>query len=104
MTKPPPLFVREATGLVRQLGSLDVFVWSILYFPWLTSWAGIFWVTPSYYKNVNYYAALGVWAVYALVTVVLYWQLVVVMPELRAITCLFPERSRVRSGLWEAYS
>ena len=85
MATPPPagkrVFVREATGLVRQLSSLDVFVWSIIYFPWLTSWAGIFWVTPSYYQNVNYYAGLGLWAVMALVIVVLYWQITVVMPR-----------------------
>lgn len=75
------LFVRDATGLVRQLSSLDVFVWCIIYFPWLTSWAGIFWVTPAYYQNVNYYAALGLWAVMAMVIVLLYWQVTVVMPR-----------------------
>ncbi|MBI2649158.1 MAG: hypothetical protein HYU03_04710 [Thaumarchaeota archaeon] len=36
-------FVRSATGLVRQLSALDIFVWSIIFFPWLTSWAGVFW-------------------------------------------------------------
>ncbi len=77
----PTLFVREATGLVRQLSSFDVFVWSLIYFPWLTSWAGIFWLTPDYYQNVNYYAALGVWAVIAIVIVLLYWQVTVVMPR-----------------------
>ena len=77
----PSLFVREATGLVRQLSSFDIFVWSIIYFPWLTSWAGIFWVTPSYYQNVNYYAGLAVWAVIAIVIVLLYWQVTVVMPR-----------------------
>jgi amino acid transporter len=83
LTKAPgaKLFVREATGLVRQLSSFDVFVWSIIYFPWLTSWAGIFWVTPSYYQNVNYYAALALWAVVAMVIVLLYWQVTVVMPR-----------------------
>jgi amino acid transporter len=77
----PNVFLREATGLVRQLSSLDVFVWSIIYFPWLTSWAGIFWVTPSYYQNVNYYAGLGLWAILAMVIVILYWQVTVVMPR-----------------------
>jgi amino acid transporter len=66
---------------VRELSSLDVFIWSIIYFPWLTSWAGIFWVTPSYFQNVNYYAALGLWAVIAMVIVLLYWQITVVMPR-----------------------
>ncbi|MDA4116683.1 MAG: hypothetical protein OK442_09060, partial [Thaumarchaeota archaeon] len=56
-------FVRQATGLVRQFSAVDVFTWSIIFFPWLTSWAGIFWVTPDYYQNVNYYASLAVWAV-----------------------------------------
>jgi amino acid transporter len=78
---PKNLFIREATGLVRELSSTDVFVWSIIYFPWLTSWAGIFWVTPSYYQNVNYYAGLALWAVIAIVIVLLYWQITVIMPR-----------------------
>ena len=78
---PKSLFVRDATGLVRELSSFDVFVWSIIYFPWLTSWAGVFWVTPSYYQNVNYYAGLALWAVIAVVIVLLYWQITVVMPR-----------------------
>ena len=57
--------MRQTTGLVRQLTASDVFTWSIIFFPWLTSWAGIFWVTPDYYQNVNYYASLGVWAAIA---------------------------------------
>ncbi len=73
--------MRQATGLVRQLSALDVFTWSILFFPWLTSWAGIFWVTPDYYQNVNYYAGLAVWAVIAIVIVLLYWQLTSMMPR-----------------------
>jgi len=74
-------FVRQATGLVRQFSALDVFTWSIIFFPWLTSWAGIFWVTPDYYHNVDYYASLAVWAVIAIVIVLLYWQLTTVMPR-----------------------
>ncbi len=74
-------FVREATGLVKQLSWIDVFVWSIIFFPWLTSWSGLFWVTPDSYQNVDYYLALGLWAVIALVLVVLYWQLTVAMPR-----------------------
>ena len=74
-------FVRQATGLVRQFSAVDVFTWSVIFFPWLTSWAGIFWVTPDYYQNVNYYASLGVWAAIAVVIVLLYWQLTVVMPR-----------------------
>jgi basic amino acid/polyamine antiporter, APA family len=74
-------FVRQATGLVRQFSAIDVFTWSVIFFPWLTSWAGIFWVTPDYYQNVNYYASLAVWAVIAVVIVLLYWQLTSVMPR-----------------------
>lgn len=74
-------FVRQTTGLVRQFSALDVFTWSIIFFPWLTSWAGIFWVTPGYYQNVNYYASLAVWAVIAVVIVLLYWQLTATMPR-----------------------
>ena len=74
-------FVRQATGLVKQFSAIDVFTWSIIFFPWLTSWAGIFWVTPDYYQNVNYYASLAVWAVIAVVVVLLYWQLTSVMPR-----------------------
>jgi basic amino acid/polyamine antiporter, APA family len=73
--------VREATGLVKQLSWVDVFVWSVIFFPWLTSWSGLFWVTPDYYQNVNYYLSLGVWAITALVVVVLYWQLTTAMPR-----------------------
>ena len=74
-------FVRQATGLVRQFSAIDVFTWSIIFFPWLTSWAGIFWVTPDYYHNVDYYASLAVWAAIAVVIVLLYWQLTSVMPR-----------------------
>lgn len=74
-------FVRQATGLVRQFSAVDVFTWSVIFFPWLTSWAGIFWVTPDFYQNVDYYASLGVWAVIAVVIVLLYWQLTSVMPR-----------------------
>jgi len=74
-------FVRQATGLVRQFSALDVFTWSVIFFPWLTSWAGIFWVTPDYYQNVNYYASLAVWAGIAIVIVLLYWQLTTMMPR-----------------------
>jgi APA family basic amino acid/polyamine antiporter len=73
--------VRQATGLVRQFSAIDVFTWSIIFFPWLTSWAGIFWVTPDYYQNVDYYASLAVWAVIAIVIVLLYWQLTSAMPR-----------------------
>jgi basic amino acid/polyamine antiporter, APA family len=74
-------FVRAATGLVKELSWVDVFVWVVIFFPWLTSWSGLFWVTPDYYQNVNYYLALGVWAVTAIVVVVLYWQLTSTMPR-----------------------
>jgi APA family basic amino acid/polyamine antiporter len=74
-------FVRQATGLVRQFSALDVFAWSVIFFPWLTSWAGIFWVTPDYYQNVDYYSSLAVWACIAVVIVLLYWQLTAVMPR-----------------------
>ncbi|MDA4116664.1 MAG: amino acid permease, partial [Thaumarchaeota archaeon] len=35
----------------------------------------------DYYQNVNYYASLAVWAVIAVVIVLLYWQLTSVMPR-----------------------
>lgn len=78
---PHTVFVREATGLVRQLSATDIFVWSVIFFPWLTSWVGVFWLTPDYYLNVNYYASLALWAVIAMVVVLLYWQLTSVMPR-----------------------
>ena len=74
-------FVRNATGVVKDLSAFDIFAWAVVFFPWLTSWAGIFWVTPDSYLNVNYYASLGVWAVIAIVIVLLYWQLTVTMPK-----------------------
>ena len=81
MTETQTLFVRNATGLVKQLSTLDVFTWSIIFFPWLTSWAGIFWVTPAYFQNVDYYASLGVWAVIAMAIILLCWQLTTLMPR-----------------------
>ncbi len=77
----PAVFSRNATGLVRELSAFAVFAWSIVYFPWLSSWAGIFWVTPDSYQNVNYYESLGVWAIIAVVIVVLYWQMTIRMPR-----------------------
>jgi APA family basic amino acid/polyamine antiporter len=77
----PTIFARNATGLVREISAIGVFAWAVAYFPWLSSWAGIFWVTPSYYQNVNYYASLAVWAVIAIVIVLLYWQMTVIMPR-----------------------
>jgi APA family basic amino acid/polyamine antiporter len=74
-------FLREATGLVKELSAFDVFVWSIIFFPWLTSWAGIFWVTPDYYLHVNYYAALGAWSIIAMVIMLLYWLLTAAIPR-----------------------
>lgn len=74
-------FVREATGLVKQLSWIDVFVWCVIFFPWLTSWSGLFWVTPDSYLHVNYYLSLGIWAITAIVVVVLYWQLTTAMPR-----------------------
>jgi len=75
------LFLRNATGLVKSISAFGVFAWVVVNFPWLSSWAGIFWVTPSYYRNVNYYAGLGVWAAIAIIIVLLYWQLTVAMPR-----------------------
>ncbi len=77
----PAMFSRNATGLVREISAVAVFAWSIVYFPWLSSWAGIFWVTPDWYQNVNYYASLGVWAIIAVVIVLLYWQMTIIMPR-----------------------
>jgi basic amino acid/polyamine antiporter, APA family len=75
------LFTRNATGLIRELSAFAVFAWAIAYFPWLSSWAGIFWVTPTYYRNVDDYASLGVWAIIAVVIVLLYWQMTAIMPR-----------------------
>lgn len=77
----PAMFSRNATGLVREISAFGVFAWSVVYFPWLSSWAGIFWVTPDSYQNVNYYESLGVWAIIAVVIVLLYWQMTVRMPR-----------------------
>ena len=75
------VFLRDATGIVKELSARDVFAWTVVFFPWLTSWAGIFWVTPDFYQNVNYYAGLAVWGAIALVIVLLYWQLTSIMPK-----------------------
>jgi APA family basic amino acid/polyamine antiporter len=81
LASKPPIFTRNSTGLVRELSAFAVFSWVVVYFPWLSSWAGIFWVTPGYYHNVDYYASLAVWAVIAMVIVLLYWQMTVIMPR-----------------------
>jgi amino acid transporter len=74
-------FLRSATGLVKELSWIDVFAWVVIFFPWLTSWSGLFWITPDYYRNVDYYLSLSVWAITAIVVVILYWQLTSAMPR-----------------------
>jgi amino acid transporter len=81
LTASTETFVRNATGVVKELSALDIFAWTVVFFPWLTSWAGVFWVTPDVYQNVDYYTSLAVWAVIAVVIVLMYWQLTSLMPK-----------------------
>ncbi len=80
--QPRTVFAREATGLVRALGARDIFVWTIVFFPFFSSWVGNFWYTPSLVDHVNYYISLGLWVVlFCLIPPFVWWMLTAVMPR-----------------------
>jgi basic amino acid/polyamine antiporter, APA family len=80
--QPKAVFVREATGLVKALGAKDIFVWTIVFFPFFSSWVGNFWYTPSLVDNVNYYVALSLWVVlFCLIPPFVWWMMTSVMPR-----------------------
>jgi amino acid transporter len=80
--QPKAVFAREATGLVKALGAKDIFVWTIVFFPFFSSWVGNFWYTPSLVDNVNYYISLSLWVVlFCLIPPFVWWMLTTVMPR-----------------------
>lgn len=80
--KPQSVFAREATGLVRALSAKDIFIWTIVFFPFFSSWVGNFWYTPSLVDNVNYYIALSLWLVlFCLIPPFVWWMMTSVMPR-----------------------
>ena len=60
----------------------DIFVWTIVFFPFFSSWVGNFWYTPSVVDNVNYYESLGLWVVlFCLIPPAVWWMLTTLMPR-----------------------
>ncbi|HUK50809.1 MAG TPA: amino acid permease [Terriglobales bacterium] len=80
--KSVPVYTRDATGLVRALGPMDVFVWTVVFFPWFSSWISNYWYTPSVVVNVNYYISIAIWFVFFCVfPPAVWWMLSAVMPR-----------------------
>jgi len=81
-TKSTEVYVRDATGLVRALGAKDMFVWTIVFFPWFSSWISNFWYTPGVVWNVNYYLSLGIWFVlFCIIPPAVWWMMTCIMPK-----------------------
>jgi amino acid transporter len=80
--KTARVYTRDATGLVRALGPMDVFVWTVVFFPWFSSWISNYWYTPSVVVNVNYYISIAIWFVFFCVfPPAVWWMLSAVMPR-----------------------
>jgi basic amino acid/polyamine antiporter, APA family len=78
----PQVYTRESTGLVRALGAKDIFVWTIVFFPFFASWVANFWYTPSLVDNVNYYVSLGLWTVlFCVIPPFLWWMMTTITPR-----------------------
>lgn len=78
----PQVYTRESTGLVRALGARDIFVWTIVFFPFFASWVANFWYTPSLVDNVNYYVSLGLWTVlFCVIPPFLWWIMTTITPR-----------------------
>ena len=72
----------DATGLVRALSARDMFVWTIVFFPWFSSWISNFWYTPGVVWNVNYYLSLGIWFVlFCVIPPAVWWMMTCIMPK-----------------------
>ncbi len=82
LAQKPTVYTRESTGLVRALGARDIFVWTIVFFPFFSSWVANFWYTPSVVDNVNYYVSLGLWTVlFCIIPPFVWWMLTTLMPR-----------------------
>jgi len=78
----PQVYTREATGLVRALGPRDIFIWTVVFFPWFSSWISNYWYTPSVVVNVNYYISIAMWFVlFCLFPPAVWWMLTAIMPR-----------------------
>jgi len=86
MSKAKPIdtqvYVREATGLVRELGAKDIFIWTIVWYPLFASYVNYFWYTPALVHNVNYYLAFGLWFIlFCIFPPALWWMMISIMPK-----------------------
>ncbi len=82
MTQNKKLFVRDATGLVRELSTTDTFVWTIVNVPLLLSFVNmIFWVTSSGVLNVDYVVTTLVWMVAGGIVIMIYYGMAGAMPR-----------------------
>ena len=76
------LFVRDATGLVKEFSTTDTFTWSVCNVPILLSFVNfMFWTTTSGVLGVNYIVTVLVWMVASGVLVLAYYILGVAMPR-----------------------
>lgn len=76
------VFLREATGLVRELSTTDTFVWTITNVPLLLSFVNmIFWAMGSGVLNVNYTITTLVWVVMAGIVMLIYYAMAGAMPR-----------------------
>lgn len=82
MTQGKKLFVRDATGLVRELSTTDTFVWTIVNVPLLLSYVNmVFWVTSSGLLNVDYVITTLIWMVGGGIVIMLYYAMAGAMPR-----------------------
>src|SRR5271157_4576062 len=80
--KTARVYTRDATGLVRALGPMDIFVWTVVFFPWFSSWISNYWYTPSVVVNVNYYISIAIWFVFfCIFPPAVWWMLSAIMPR-----------------------
>jgi len=76
------VYTRDATGLVRALGPMDIFIWTVVFFPWFSSWISNYWYTPSVVVNVNYYIAIAIWfGLFCIFPPAVWWMLTAIMPR-----------------------
>jgi len=79
---PKQVFVREATGLVREISTTDSFVWNITYVPLLLSFVNLmFWTMSSGVLNVDYVVTTLVWMIMSGIVMLIYYVMAVAMPR-----------------------
>lgn len=76
------VFLRDATGLVRELSTTDTFVWTITNVPLLLSFVNmVFWVMGSGVLNVDYTLTTLIWVVLAGIVMLIYYGMSGAMPR-----------------------